>query len=134
MPAQRAGHARVIFDAPAFHEDLQRTTDTGRSVALQTRSAYERDGCPVEDLIACDSEAQDGTRLQGCAKVYLPSPAGRFGMVFEINRQAGSLVLAYLAFGVRHHPRGSHALTVYQLAHQRLNGPDSPLDSPRLSS
>lgn len=60
MPAQRAGHARVIVDEITFSEDLQRTTDTRRSVALETRSAYERDGCPVEDLLACDSEAQDG--------------------------------------------------------------------------
>ena len=54
-------------------------------------------------------------------KVYLPPPAGKFGIVFEIDRQAGSLVLAYLAIGVRHHPLDSHALTVYQLAHKRLN-------------
>ncbi len=123
MPPQKAGHARLVFDEPAFSEDLQRTTDTGRSIALETRSAYERDGCRVQDLLACDSEAQDGTRLPGCAKVYLPSPAGKFGMVFEIDRQAGSLVLAYLAFGIRHHPPDAHALTVYQLAHQRLNEP-----------
>ncbi len=64
MPVQGAGHARVIFDEVAFSEDLQRTSDTGRSVALQTRSAYERDGCPVKDLLACDSEALDGTRLR----------------------------------------------------------------------
>lgn len=123
MPVQGAGHARVIFDEVAFSENLQRTSDTGRSVALQTRSAYERDGCPVKDLLACDSEALDGTRLPGCVKVYLPPPAGKFGIVFEIDRQAGKLVLAYLAFGVRHHPLDSHALTVYQLAHQRLNEP-----------
>jgi hypothetical protein len=125
MPAQEAGHARVIFDEAAFGEDLIRTTDTGRSVALETRSAYDRDGCPVEDLLACDSEAQDGTRLPGCVKVYRPAPAGKFGMVFEIDRHAGSLVLAYLSFGVRHHPPGSHAPTVYQLAHRRLNWPEA---------
>ncbi len=59
----------------------------------------------------------------GHARVYLPPPAGKFGMVFEIDRQAGSLVLAYLSFGVRHQPHDSHALTVYQLAHGRLNEP-----------
>ena len=62
-----------------------------------------------------------GSSLPGCVKVYLPPPAGKFGIVFEIDRQAGNLVLAYLAFGVRHHPLDSDALTVYQLAHQRLN-------------
>jgi hypothetical protein len=28
----------------------------------------------------------------------------------------------FLAFGVRHHPRGSRRPTVYQLAHRRLHG------------
>jgi hypothetical protein len=28
--------------------------------------------------------------------------------------------LRYLAFGVRHQPNGSHALTVYDVAHARL--------------
>jgi hypothetical protein len=123
VPAHKAGRARVIFDEAAFREDLRRTTDAGQSVAVATRNTYDRDGCPVEDLLACQSEAQDGTRLPACVKVYLPSAEGKFGMVFEINRQAGNLVLAYLSFGVRHHPPDSHALTVYQIAHQRLDGP-----------
>lgn len=59
--------------------------------------------------------------MPGCAKVYLPPPIGKFGMVFAIKRQQGQLVLAYLAFGVRHHLKGSHALTVYQIAHRRLH-------------
>jgi len=32
------------------------------------------------------------------------------------------IVVRYLAFGVRHHPKESHAETVYQIAHRRLNG------------
>jgi len=43
-------------------------------------------------------------------------------MVFAIRRQEGRLVLAYIAFGVRHHPGGSHAPTVYEFAHQRMHG------------
>jgi hypothetical protein len=31
------------------------------------------------------------------------------------------VLLAYLAFGVRHHPRDSNALTVYEIAHRRLH-------------
>jgi hypothetical protein len=42
-------------------------------------------------------------------------------MVFAVKRQEGRLVLVYLGFGVRHHPKGSHALTVYQIAHRRLH-------------
>jgi hypothetical protein len=120
VPAKKAGYAEVVFDEDAFEKDLQRAGPAGRAAALAARDAYMRDGCPVADLRTCDDEARDATRLPGCVKVYLPSGAGRFGMVFAIERKAGRLLLAYLAFGVRHHPRGSNAPTVYQVAHRRL--------------
>jgi len=41
-------------------------------------------------------------------------------MVFRIELQGGKALLSYAAFGVRHHPRDSNALTVYQIAHGRL--------------
>ncbi len=119
MPARKPGHAKVIFDDAVFDEDLHRA---GSEVAIATRRAYEQSGVPVADLLACDDEGRDSTRLPECLKVYLPRPAGRFGMVFTIQRQEGGLLLAYLAFGVRHHPRASHALTVYQIADRRLRG------------
>ncbi len=118
MPSGKPGHATVIFDDSVFGEDLQRA---GSDIAAAARKDYERNGVPVADLFACDEESQDSTRLPGCVKVYLPRPAGRFGMVFTVERQAGKLMLAYLAFGVRHHPRESNALTVYQVADRRLN-------------
>ena len=121
MAAKRRGHAKVIFDDLAFTEDIEGGSANGRAVARATRHAYERHGCPVNELLACQDEATDETRLPGCVKVYLPRPAGRFGMVFEIDRRASRLVLAYLAFGVRHHPPGSHAPTVYRMAHRRLH-------------
>ncbi len=127
MPPKRGAAAQVIFDEHAWREDMARTTSSGRTVAEETRYDYEQNGCPIEDLLACDSEAQDGTRLPGCAKVYLPPPTGKFGLVFEIDRQAGSLVLGYLSFGMRHQPRRSHAQTVYELADQRLNSADETI-------
>jgi hypothetical protein len=117
VAARKAGYACVVFDDQVFGEDLHRT---GGEIALATRHAYKRDGVPVADLRACHEEGRDATRLPGCLKVYLPRPAGRYGMVFTIERRAGRLLLAYLAFGVRHQPRDSHATTVYQLAHRRL--------------
>ncbi len=42
-------------------------------------------------------------------------------MVFTIDRKADKPALVFLAFGVRHHPKGSHTLTVYQIAHRRLH-------------
>ena len=43
--------------------------------------------------------------LPDCAKVYLPPPAGRFGMIFRVIKVEDRPCLAYVAFGVRHHPR-----------------------------
>jgi hypothetical protein len=120
MPFRRAGHADVVFDDLAFEDDLHRAADS--KIATATRQDYERDGVPTSDLLACNEESRDSTRLTGCVKIYLPRPVGRFGMVFAIERRAGKLLLAYLAFGVRHHPRDSNALTVYQIADRRLHG------------
>jgi hypothetical protein len=121
MSNKRAGRATALFDDAAFAEDLNRASDTGRQVALATRSEYEQNGVPVDHLLACDDEGADGTQLAHCVKVYLPHPDGKFGMVFRIERHEGKLLLVYAAFGVRHHPRDSRAPTVYEIAHQRIH-------------
>jgi hypothetical protein len=122
MSNKRAGRATALFDDGAFAEDLNRASDTGRQVAFATRNGYEQNGVPVDHLLACDEEGTDGTQLAHCVKVYLPHPNGKFGMVFRIERREGGSLLAYAAFGVRHHPRNSHALTVYEIADHRLRG------------
>ncbi|MFL5833431.1 MAG: hypothetical protein ACJ76B_05580 [Solirubrobacterales bacterium] len=76
----------------------------------------------AEALRRCDAEGRDGTELPACFKVYLPAPNGKFGMVFRFIRESDGLALRYLAFGVRHHPPDSNALTVYEIAHRRLHG------------
>jgi len=43
-------------------------------------------------------------------------------MIFDLIRTADGLLLNYVAFGVRHQPRGSRAPTVYLIAHRRLHG------------
>jgi hypothetical protein len=120
MEPPSRGRAIVIFDDLAFNEDVERASRSGRAIAIATRDAYERDDCSVEDLLACEAEGRDSTRLPWCVKVYLPAPAGKFGMVLSIERQANVLVLAFVAFGVRHQPHHANAPTVYQLAHRRL--------------
>jgi len=120
MTDKPAGHAPAQFDDAAFSADLKRTSDAGRQVAEAARHAYEQEGVPINDLLPCEEEGPEGTALQHCMKVYLPQPAGKFGMVFRIELRNGKALLAYAAFGVRHHPRNSNALTVYQLAHTRL--------------
>jgi hypothetical protein len=116
-------HAPVAFDEAAWSEDLRQTTDTGRAAATSKRAELERDGQPVDELLACDEEARDGTSLPECVKTRVPWPDGKWGIVYLIARdkQTRRLSLDVLSFGMRHHPKGSHALTVYEIAHRRLH-------------
>jgi hypothetical protein len=119
---KRRGRAPALFDDAAFIEDLRRASDAGEEVALAARREFEVQGVPVASLLACDEEGSEGTALRHCMKLRLPPPDGKFGMVFRIELREGKSLLAFAAFGVRHHPRGSTARTVYEVAHQRLNG------------
>lgn len=114
-------HFPVRVDPDPWERDLARSTPAGRIAAQNARRDYERDGIPVSHLRPCETERRDGTSLPDCAKVYLPQPDGHFGMVFTIDREVNKPALVFLAFGVRHHPAGSHTPTVYQIAHQRLH-------------
>jgi hypothetical protein len=114
------------FPTAAWEQDLAAASPTGVEIARQARRRYERDGVPLTELRPCDPEARDGTRLKDCVKTYLPPPAGRFGMVFQVARAPERVELAYLAFGARHHPRGSRTPTVYELAHHRLHNMPPP--------
>lgn len=109
------------FDSDSWCRDMRQTTPSGYAAAEQAKRRYVRRGIPLSELRPCQPEGRDGTRLPDCVKVYLPPPSGRFGMVLSIDRATSKPVLVYLAFGVRHHPRGSHASTVYQTAHRRLH-------------
>ncbi|HEV3320681.1 MAG TPA: hypothetical protein VG147_00635 [Solirubrobacteraceae bacterium] len=123
MPRDRA-HAPVGFDEAVWKEDLRSSTDAGRTAAASKRAELERDGQPIDELLACDTEAQDGTSLPNCVKTYVPWPDGKWGIVYLIARDpnTGRLSLDVLSFGVRHHPQGSHAPTVYERAHRRMHG------------
>lgn len=122
MSHKRTGRAPALFDDAAFAEDLKRAGDAGQKVALAARHSFEETGVPLEELHACDGEGPNGTALLHCLKVRLPFPDGKFGMVFRVELRSGKSVLAFAAFGVRHHPNDSHAPTVYEIAHRRLNG------------
>jgi hypothetical protein len=121
--ALKRGYAEVSFNEDAYAEDMLRCGRNGAAVLRETRRRYEEEGVAIASLRRCEEEGSDGTRLPGCFKVYLPPPNGKFGMVlrFTIAKKRAAK-LRYLAFGVRHHPKGSHAETVYQVAHRRLNG------------
>lgn len=120
MSDKRPGRAPALFDNAAFSEDLQRTSDAGEEVALAARREFESEGVPLASLLACEEEGPEGTALQHCVKLRLPPPAGRFGMVFRIEMRDSKPVLAFAAFGTRHHPSEARAPTVYEIAHNRL--------------
>jgi hypothetical protein len=125
MPgAPRPGaHFRVDFDDATFAEDLEHTSsDTGRELAQRERNKLTDEGLPPDQLKRCDTEARDGTSLPGCVKIYIPRPDGTWGMVFQLRIASDRRpFLACLAFGTRH-PTSPGALSVYQIAHQRIHG------------
>lgn len=76
-------------------------------------------------MLACDEEGRDGTSLPECVKTRVSWPNGQWGIVYLIARhqKTSRLSLDVLSFGMRHHPKGSHAFNVYQIANRRLNAP-----------
>jgi hypothetical protein len=114
----------VGFDDDALAEDLDRLP-VSAEVALRSfrKETRRQGGVQKSRLMACQAEGRDGTRLGGCVKTYIPWPDGRFGALFvAVTHPDRPLALRAIAFGVRHHPRESNALSVYEVAHQRLHG------------
>jgi hypothetical protein len=127
MPA-KPGYAPVAFDELAWGQDLRASTDAGRAAAVKKRADLELAdlrsvGQPVDELLACDEDARDGTSLPECVKTRVHWSEGKWGIVYLIGRdkETGRLYLDVLSFGIRHHPKGSHALNVYEVAHRRLH-------------
>jgi hypothetical protein len=124
MPATSGRDAsfRVEFDDATLTEDLAHNAPGGRTAAEHARQELTADGLPTSLLKACEDTGRDGTHLPSCAKLYLPAPAGLWGMVFQLRLDSDQRpFLACLAFGVRH-PTGPGQLSVYQVAHRRLSG------------
>ena len=111
------------FDDDALEEDLARLPASAEEALRSFRKeARGLGGIPKSRLMACQREGRDGTRLAGCVKTYIPWPTGRFGAIFvPVAHPNRPMALRAIAFGVRHHPRGSRAKTVYEVADRRLN-------------
>jgi hypothetical protein len=112
------------FDPEPWAEDIARCTPAGRREAQTTRDDYEANGIPRSHLRPCEGEGRDGTMLANCHKVRVPHPDGKWGMVFTAIIVNGRPTMEFLAFGARHHPRDSNAMTVYQTAGRRRAGGD----------
>jgi hypothetical protein len=130
VPARGGARFGVRFDELAFTEDVAHATPAGREVAHGARRRLETDGADPLEFKRCDPEARDGTSLPNCLKTYLPTPDGRWRMIFEVLRDpaTGELVLSFLAFGVAHPEHAWHP-SVYRIAHHRLHQPTNAPDS-----
>lgn len=113
----------VGFDDDALEEDLAHLPASAEeALRLFHKEVRRLGGIPKSRLMACQAEGRDGTRLGGCVKTYIPWPDGRFGIVFiAVTHPNRPLALRVIAFGIRHHPHGSTARTVYEVANSRLH-------------
>lgn len=126
MTDRRVPGERVAFDDDVWAEEVGRFNATGRAqtVAHAARAAIERPGARIA-VRRCDAEGPDGTRLAGCAKVYLPldleASRSPYGFVFALRADSdtGRVMLRLVPYGERH-PRTGRS--VYQRAHRRLHG------------
>jgi hypothetical protein len=72
----------VVFDEHAIAEDLAHHPPVARHAVELLRRELDHDGgLPGSRLKRCETEGNDGTRLAGCLKTYVPWPTGGFGLV-----------------------------------------------------
>lgn len=126
MGGAEVGGERFAFDDDVWAEEVERYRERApaRVAATVARADIERSGSRVR-VLACEEQGPGGTRLAGCAKVYVPIGAATsgadFGFVFALrtDRARGEVLLRIIAFGERHPARGR---SVYERAHRRLHG------------
>ena len=102
-------------------EDLVRCTPAARAAIEPLVAKLCDEGAPRNWLLRCEEEGQDGTRLKGCVKRYIPQPAGQRGAVLAGDEEATKPAVVLVAVGERH-PARPWKLSVYEIAHRRLNG------------
>jgi hypothetical protein len=126
VPGAARRRLPVRFDERVWQEAVRGFSGLALEVAGTARRRFELEGLALADARACAGDGRDGTRLAGCAKVYLPlgdRPASErpFGMVVQLARdEQRELVWVFVAFGPRHPRPGVR--TVYERAHRRLHG------------
>lgn len=122
MPDKPAGPLfPVVFDEHAIAEDLAHHPPVARHALELLRREIDRDGgIPASRLKRCEAEGDDGTRLAGCLKTYVPWPTGRFGLVMlPVAHANRPLAVRAFAFGVRH--PAALKPSVYKIADERRN-------------
>lgn len=116
------------FDRREWEEEVDRLDRNAMSRIQAERARKEMDrGGSEPALRRCESDGADGTRLVGCAKLYVPlgkegASEAPYGFVFQLAQDPdGSLLWNFLAFGQRH-PTNPATRSVYERAHKRLHG------------
>ncbi len=118
----------VRFDREEWLEEVERLDERSQARVQAERARREIEGeTAALDLQKCEAEGDDGTRLPGCTKLYVPlgrqgATDAPYGFVFQLAQDPdGSLVWNFIAFGERH-PDNPATRTVYERAHKRLHG------------
>ena len=118
----------VRFDREEWQEEVDRLDERSASRIQAERARREIAAEKTAlDWRRCEAEGKDGTRLQGCKKLYVPlgregASEAPFGFVFQLAQDPdGSLVWNFIAFGERH-PTNPQTRSVYDRAHKRLHG------------
>jgi hypothetical protein len=125
MQASRR-HLPVRFHDAVWREAVRGFSGRPLVIATSTRSTLEGSGVALEALRPRDANGPDGTRLAGCAKLYLPitdgPPSQRpFAFILQLARDTdGELVRVSVAFGHRHPDAGVRS--VHERAHRQLHG------------
>lgn len=123
-----AADVPIWFGDREWGEEVERLRErsTARAQAERSRREIESSAATL-DLRKCKAQGDDGTRLIGCMKVYVPlgrqgASEAPFGFVFQLAKNSdGEFVWNFVAFGERH-PDNPATRTVYERAHRRLYG------------
>ena len=76
MATGRERRVRAEFQEGVWVADVEMRYPQGsraRRVADDSRRVFEQHGVPEAELLLCEAEGPDGTRLVDCVKVYLPA-------------------------------------------------------------
>ena len=124
---RRARRFAVLITQGVWRAEVERfdSRSPARRAAEHERPRLETDGLALGDLLRCEPEAADGTRLVGLVKVYVPigdaPPSARpYAFVLSPVHAEPMPALVVVAFGERHPRRGVRS--VYERAHKRLHG------------
>lgn len=116
----------VRFDDAIWREAVRGFSGRSLEIGTSARARAEQHGAALAELLPCEASGPAGTRLVGCAKLYLPfteAPASErpFAFILQLARGADAeLVWVFVAFGHRH--PGEGVRSVYERAHRQLHG------------